>query len=125
MSALKALPSSVKHIIVIRDVPVIRLSTLTCVERAARKHVNVGRTCAFKRRTSLHRDDYVVVARRLNSTRMQVVDLTHFFCGPRLCYPVVGGALVYKDYFAHVTRAYANTLAPYLLEKVEGLMASW
>src|SRR3954471_16387473 len=66
-----------------------------------------------------------VLARKLSSPRMQVVDLTRFFCGRRECYPVVGGALVYRDYYDHLTRAYATTLAPYLLEKIEGLMSSW
>jgi hypothetical protein len=124
-SAVMALPPTVKHIIVIRDVPSTRASTLPCVEGAIRRHADAGRACAFPRRSAVRRDYYVVVARKLNSPRMEVVDLTHFFCGSRECYPVVGGALVYRDYFDHLTRAYATTLAPYLLEKVKGLMSSW
>lgn len=123
-SALKALPPTVKHIIVIRDVPFTSASTLPCVRRAIRKHADAGRACAFPRRNAVRRDYYVVVARKLNSPRMQVVDLTHFFCGRRECYPVVGGALVYRDLYDHLTPAYAATLAPYLLEKIKGLRAA-
>jgi hypothetical protein len=124
-AAVKALPPTVKHIIVIRDIPFTKASTLPCVQRAIRRHADAGRLCAFPRRNAVRRDYYVVVARKLHSPRMRVIDLTHFFCGSRECYPVVGGALVYRDYYDHPTRAYATTLAPYLLKKVEGLMSSW
>jgi hypothetical protein len=43
-----------------------------------------------------------------------VVDLTHFFCGPRRCFPVVGGVLVFKD-ASHITSVFARTLGPFLL----------
>jgi hypothetical protein len=116
----------VKHVIVIRDVPFSQASsTLPCVRRAIRKHVDAGRACAFPRRTAVRRDYYVVFARKLNSSRVQVVDLTQFFCGRRECYPVVGGALVYRDYYDHLTRAYSTSLAPYLLRQLQRLMSSW
>ncbi len=34
-------------------------------------------------------------------------------CSTRLCFPVVGGALVYKD-ATHLTAVFAKTLSPYL-----------
>jgi hypothetical protein len=40
--------------------------------------------------------------------------MTHYFCGPQLCYPVVGGALVHKD-TTHISLAFGLTLGPYLL----------
>jgi hypothetical protein len=55
--------------------------------------------------------------RRLRSPRVRVLDLTPFFCDPRLCYPVIGGVLVYKD-TTHLTGLYARTLAPYLARAV-------
>jgi hypothetical protein len=42
------------------------------------------------------------------------VDLTKFFCDSRQCFPVIGGALVYKD-ATHITSVYGRTLGPYLL----------
>ena len=36
-------------------------------------------------------DLYAVAARKIHSRQIQVVDLTHFFCGRRVCYSVVGG----------------------------------
>jgi hypothetical protein len=123
-AAWAALPPSVQHIIVIRDDPFVRGSTVPCVERAIRENIDAGRACAFARKTALRRDYYVVAAGKLRSPRVQVVDLTHFFCGKRLCFPVVGGALVYRDYYDHLTSTFATTLGPFLLAEVERLYLS-
>jgi hypothetical protein len=39
-------------------------------------------------------------------------------CAPPLCFPVVGGALVYKD-DQHLTDVFATTLGPYLQRALE------
>lgn len=125
LRAWRALPASVEHIVVIRDDPHMKAWTLRCVTRAIRKHRDAGRACTFSRRKTVQFSPDVAAARKLRSPRVQVIDLTHFFCGRRVCYPVIGGALVYKDYYDHLTAIYARTLAPYLLGKLERLMASW
>ena len=124
-SAWDALPATIKHIIVIRDVPFIKEDTLACVERAIAKREDAGLTCAVPRAEALHRDPDVVAAEQLHSPRVQIVDLTHFFCGSRWCYPVIGGALVYSDDYDHLTSVFATTLGPFLLDKVEAQLASW
>lgn len=124
-SAWNTLPPTVKHIIVIRDNPFIGLGTLNCVAAAIAKRRDAGRTCAIPRRDALHHDPDVVAADQLRSSRVQVVDLTPFFCDSKVCYPVVGGALVYRDYDDHLTRVFATTLGPYLLRDVKQLMAAW
>ena len=124
VKALRGLPRTVKHVIVIRDTPFMRERTLICVQRAMRKHVDAGRACTFSRR-KLHDDLYAVAARKIHSRQIQVVDLTHFFCGRRVCYSVVGGVLVFKDSNDHVTTVYGRTLAPYVLAKVRRLMRAW
>jgi hypothetical protein len=123
-AAWSALPATVKHIVVIRDTPYMREDTLACVERAIAQHRNAGRVCAVPRYQAQHYDPDLIVAKRLRSPRVQVVDLTHFFCGRRVCYPVVGGALVYKD-ADHLTSAFASTLGPFLLRRVATLMTAW
>ncbi len=120
----KALPPSVKHIVVIRDIPYARYSTLACVQQALARRKNAGLACALRRRLALHTDAAVVAADRLRSPRVQVIDLTQFFCDRRLCYPVVGGALVYRD-SGHLTRVFATTLGPFLLACIDRLGASW
>jgi hypothetical protein len=56
------------------------------------------------------------------SPRVQSIDLSHFFCGVLSCYPVVGGVLVHKD-INHITRLFAETLAPFILRDVRQLTA--
>ena len=123
-AAWAALPANVKHIVVIRDIPYMHEDTLTCVEGAIAKREDAGATCAIPRGEALHRDPDVVAAERLHSSRVQVVDLTQYFCGNRLCYPVVGGALVYRD-FDHLTSLFAATVGPILLHSLGQLMQSW
>jgi hypothetical protein len=55
---------------------------------------------------------------------VQLIDLTRLFCDRHRCYPVVGGALVYRD-AEHLTPVYAATLGPFLLHELGRLMRSW
>lgn len=120
IAAWKALPATVKRIVVIRDTPLIGFAAQACVRAARLRHEDAGRTCALPRGAVLGRDAAVVAAMRLHSPRVRIVDLTHFFCSQRLCFPVVGGALVYKD-DQHLTDAFATTLGPYLLRALDAV----
>jgi len=119
-----ALPASVKHVIVIHDIPYARNDTLPCVQQAMLRREPAGLVCALRRSAALREDPEVVAADRMHSPRVQVADLTHFFCDSRLCYPVVGGALVYKD-AGHLTSVFSTTLGPFLLGQLDRLMTSW
>ena len=119
-----SLPATVEHILVIRDVPVIHENTLTCVQHSIKRHLDAGRRCALRRRAAVHHDPDVVAAAQTPG-RAQAIDLTNYFCDSRLCHPVVGGALVYKDFFCHLTPVFAATLGPFLLRDVQRAAASW
>jgi hypothetical protein len=120
----RALPANITHIVIIRDIPYVSESTIPCVEEVLHAHRDAGLACAIPRREALHPDANVLAAERLHSPRVQVIDLTHFFCDARLCYPVIGGALVYRD-SNHLTNVYATSLGPYLLRHLRILMRSW
>lgn len=124
IDAWKALPASVQHIIVIRDTPKAFPWTARCVERAMARHRPAGRVCRMPRSAVLDRDPAVVAAARLASPRVQVVNLISHFCDRRWCYPVVGGALVQKDW-NHISSSFTATLGPYLLRDVNRLMLGW
>ena len=113
LKAWKSLPATVKKIIVIRDTPKMRGNTDTCVQKAIAARKRAGNVCAQPRSTALDRDAAVSAARR-HPPRVSVVDLTRYFCDSRTCFPVIGGALVYKD-ANHITTVYGKTLGPYLL----------
>jgi hypothetical protein len=59
----------------------------------------------------------------MRSPQVRSVDLTPFFCDRRRCFPVVGGALVYKDAH-HLTRVFSASLGPFLLRALDDLRAS-
>jgi hypothetical protein len=113
----RRLPKSVRDIVAIRDDPFVAFDTASCVVRARALRERPGRACALSRAFSLHSDPLADAARGSRSRRVDLVDLTRYFCGSRLCYPVVGGALVHKDTH-HLTRVFARTLGPYLLRRL-------
>jgi hypothetical protein len=124
ISAWSALPASVTHVIVIRDSPRAHMTTRACIARAVRRGERAGRACRISRAFALRRDPAVAAANRIGSPRVQVVDLTHYFCDRRWCYPVVGGALVMRD-SNHLMPSFVATLGPYLLDQVDRLAARW
>lgn len=123
-AAWRALPPSVRHIIVIRDTPRSTDGTLACVSAAMRRHEPAGDVCAIARAGALPPDPAATAATRLHSSRVRTVRFTHQICGRRLCFPVVGGALVYKDRH-HLTRVFATTLGPLLRRKFHALRRRW
>ncbi len=122
--AWRRLPASVKHIVVIRDTPKIFRSTVECVDREIADGGRAGAACAVPRRQSLLPDPQAIAALGEHSPRLQVVDLTRVLCTPRQCFPVIGGALVYKD-LHHFTLVFAETLAPLLGRAVRRAVRFW
>ena len=120
IDAWNQLPPSVKHIVVIRDTPKIHLDTLGCVDRARARHERPGVVCAVARSTAIAADPAEVAAARMHRSRVSVIDMNRYICDSRLCYPVVGGVLVFKDAH-HITFAFGTTLGPYLLREVNAL----
>jgi len=117
-----ALPASVKRVIVIRDTPKATRDTLGCVNRAIRRRKQAGQACARPRKRAISRDAAIVAAARMHSKRVKTIDMTSFFCSTRQCFPVIGGALVYKD-VTHLTDVYASSLGPYVVRKLRALDA--
>jgi peptidoglycan/LPS O-acetylase OafA/YrhL len=113
----KALPPSVTQVVVLRDTPKVLGDTDSCVEGAIDHHQRAGLACKVSRRSALTQDSAAVAAGALKSPRVKVVDLTEFFCDARSCFPVIGGALVFKDQ-NHMTETYAKSLAPYLARQL-------
>ena len=120
IGAWNALPATVKQIVVIHDTPKVLGTTGGCVARAMAAHRPAGAACAVPRSVALDPDPLVAAAHLLGSPRLQVVDLRRLFCDARSCYPVIGGALVFRD-VTHMTATFAATLGPFLLRAVDGL----
>ena len=52
------------------------------------------------------------------STGVTLLDFTDVFCGEEVCWPVVGGANIYRDQ-DHLTVTFADTLAPWYTAAIE------
>jgi hypothetical protein len=121
----RALPKTVKHIIVIRDTPATTDAARACVRTVLAAGTQApGPACETPRSVALRWDTAVTAATDLHSPRYGSVDLTDFFCDRSNCEPVIGGVRVYND-DDHITAVYSRTLAPYLVRKVRALMTTW
>ena len=119
-SAWAHLPTSIKRIFVIHDTPETVNPQTGCVNRAIAKGRadRAGVRCAGQRGKDVKPDPQVAAAYAAGSRRIRVIDLTHYMCSRRLCFAVVGGALVRKDN-THLTSTFSTTLGPYLLRAVD------
>jgi hypothetical protein len=118
--AWKALPPTVRNVVVIRDTPKFRADTDDCINRAIAERESPGRACALPRDDVMDPDPAIVASTFFPPSRVQAVDLTRFFCDARLCFPVVGGGLVLRD-STHMTGVFTATLGPYLLAAYDAI----
>ncbi len=119
----RALPSSVKRIVVIRDNPGMlpEDGTNHCVEKAIGDHDDPGPFCARPRSVALPPDPAVAAAQGMHSKRFSVIDLTRYFCDATTCPPVIGHALVYLD-MNHISDYYVVTLVPYFERQLDRIL---
>ena len=118
--AWRMLPATVTQVVVLRDTPKMRSATLDCVQGAMDSGQPPATTCAVPRATALEPDPAVVAASQDVGRDVRTIDLTETLCDRRSCYPVVGGALTFKD-VDHLTTVFASTLGPYLQRAVQAL----
>jgi SGNH domain (fused to AT3 domains) len=120
-AAWARLPHSVKQIIVLRDPPETAEPKTGCINLAIAQHALAGVRCAGARRKDVKHDPEAAAAYESHSKRLRVIDLTHYMCSRRLCFAVVGGALVHKDN-THMTSTFSTTLGPYVLRTANRLI---
>jgi peptidoglycan/LPS O-acetylase OafA/YrhL len=116
-----ALPPTVRRILVLRDTPRMGRTTQACVQEAMDAGRRAESVCAVPRRFALVRDPAVAAAVGLGSPRVRTIDLTGQLCDRQACFPVIGGALAYKD-VDHFTPVFATTLGPFLRRAVDGAL---
>lgn len=123
--AFKALPATVRHIVVLRDTPASSQQTFDCMARAQAAAERPGTTCPLARNAALRDDLAVAAVKQLRAPRYEYIDMTHYFCGSRDCYPVIAGVRVNADIFGHLTATYMRSLGPYLLRTIRRLAERW
>lgn len=124
--AYRALPRSVKHLVVLRDTTISTQATLDCAVAAARSRSRrLAPVCPLSRRTAIREDHAIQAVEELNSERYAQIDLTRYLCSRGSCYPIVGGTLVNGDVWGHLNNTFSRTLGPYLLRELRRLRAAW
>lgn len=106
-------PASVRRIYEIRDVPRVSYATAACVQSVIRRHARSRGACSVARSGAFPFDPAAAAV----GGRVRLIDLSRYFCDATRCYPVIGGAYVYKD-FNHLNRVFAATLGPALLRAI-------
>ena len=120
LRAWKALPTSIRDVYVLRDVPHGRSSTLGCVEKAMQRDRDPAVRCARPRGAALRPALHAVAAELDQGARVHLVDLSAYMCDSDVCPPVIGGALVIKD-VGHMTRTFSRTLGPFVGRAIDRL----
>ena len=124
MTAWNSLPPTVKHVIVIRDTPKTVGETPACIERALDRKAPPGPACAVPRRRAVDPDRAAEAAARMTTRDAGTIDITPIFCDRDRCFPVIGGALVYRD-TTHMLPGFGRTLAPIVRREINELVGSW
>lgn len=112
----KQLSDAGKQLFAIRDVPGMPPG-VNAPECIATSPVD-NDPCSSPREQVLPSSDIQMQAVREMSDEVVLIDLSDYFCDPRLCHAVIGGLIVYRDN-AHLTMTFSRTLAPYLGELIE------
>jgi peptidoglycan/LPS O-acetylase OafA/YrhL len=106
-------------VIAIRETPIT--SGLTPAACVAKKGAS-AQACAVPKSKAVLPDPPSSYADRDLGGTVPVINMNSLICGPSLCPAVVGNVLVYMDSH-HLTQSYAQTLTPYLRDKLTGVLA--
>ena len=109
------IPKSVTRIYVVADVPRMSYKTAGCVKKVRKRHAVSDGACAVARDEHSLPPDPVRGASEGADPRVQLIDFTRLFCDDAHCFPVIGGAYVYRD-TNHMNLVFAPTLGPYLVQ---------
>jgi hypothetical protein len=110
------IPESVRRIYVVVDVPRVNYRTAGCVAKVRKRHAVSTGACPVSRHDALPPDPEPGAVAQ-SGPRVHLVDLTRYFCDSAHCFPVIGGAYVYRDTH-HMNLVFAPTLGPYLLQEM-------
>jgi hypothetical protein len=105
-------------VVAIRETPITAgLNGPACVA----KNGADTQACAVPKAKAVLPDPPTSYADRDLGGTVPVIDMNSLICGPALCPAVVGNVLVYMDSH-HLTQSYAQTLAPYLHDKLKSVL---
>ncbi len=116
---LKPVVDSGQRVSIIRDTPWSDLQVP--VPECVAEHPEDPMRCAGARDVWVRDDPAIPALRGLDPTRVNVIDMNDFICGPSTCAPIVGKVLVYQDGH-HLTNTFSTSLAPFLYRPLRAAM---
>lgn len=117
VAAWDARPDKAVPVVALVDNPRFAASTVDCVVEA---QLAAAEACAEPVSELFPADGVREAA--ASASNAHVVDLTDLYCEPEVCRPVIGGVVVYRD-GRHLTDTYARTIAPYLGDEIDRVLA--
>jgi peptidoglycan/LPS O-acetylase OafA/YrhL len=105
-------------VVAIQETPALKISGPACVS----KYGATAQACSEARSTAIRSSSSITDADRDLDGKVPVIDMNSLICEPAVCPAVVGNVLVYMDGH-HLTQSYAQTLAPFLRQKLTGVLA--
>jgi peptidoglycan/LPS O-acetylase OafA/YrhL len=97
-----------KKVVMFTDTPVPRVDVVDCIA----SHSKQLNRCHFPRNNVTNSSRSLVERETIEKVGGRYIDVVHLFC-TEICPSVIGNAIVYFD-DDHVTKTYAQTLAPYV-----------
>jgi len=111
-------------IVVVPDNPRTSEEALACLTRVSIGEDTTGQ-CGTARSDAIPKSDTLVAAAE-GFAGSSVIDLTKYYCTADWCPSVIGNVIVYRDYIkgnSHVTKTFAETLAPVVADQTRKLIA--
>jgi hypothetical protein len=98
----------------IQSTPHLTLAAFSCVSRYS---TDYAEKCTQARSQAVLTGTPLAYAVAAMGDQVPLIDMTQYFCTASMCPVVIGNVVVYFDN-KHLTRSYAQTLAPYLEVKL-------
>lgn len=118
-SAWEKLSAAGNHVVAIADNPLSSEEAMACLTRVGGE-VRTGE-CGTPRSEAFPQPDPLVATAQFVPAAT-LVDLTEFYCTADFCPSVIGNVIVYRDYApgnSHITKTFAQTLAPALRDRLQ------
>ncbi len=117
-ATLTALKRSAREVVVLKDTPYMEVNIPSCLETATDPEAECSRPEATV--LTAHDDPLWTAAARVRGVTR--IDLTRDLCVSSVCYPVIGGVVVYRDHH-HLSASYSRSLSGPLLAAMRSGLA--
>jgi peptidoglycan/LPS O-acetylase OafA/YrhL len=104
------------RVIVVADVPGVSDEAMACISRFGFQPND--NDCGTSRADAMVEVDPLIEA-AAGGSGATLIDLTDYFCTDSFCPSVIGNEIVYRDTASHVTKTYMESLAPYLITRIQ------